>query len=69
MRLGNSTNADDFDYVEFSGKGGRTCPTCQGTGRIAKRMFNILKILGITLFSDLATDFSLKINLKNISYI
>ncbi|CAK8671303.1 unnamed protein product [Clavelina lepadiformis] len=27
---------DDFGYVEFSGKDGRTCPTCHGTGRIAK---------------------------------
>lgn len=27
---------DEFGYVEFNGKGGRTCPTCKGTGRIAK---------------------------------
>uniref|UniRef100_H2Z2P7 Transmembrane protein 106A n=1 Tax=Ciona savignyi TaxID=51511 RepID=H2Z2P7_CIOSA len=28
--------SDEFAYVEFSGKDGRTCPTCKGTGRIAK---------------------------------
>lgn len=27
----------DFGYVEFDGKDGKTCPTCQGTGRISKR--------------------------------
>ncbi|XP_078486570.1 transmembrane protein 106B isoform X1 [Ciona intestinalis] len=30
------TGSDEFAYVEFSGKDGRTCPTCKGTGRIAK---------------------------------
>ena len=28
--------AEEFAYEEFSGRGGRTCPTCQGTGRISK---------------------------------
>nr|CAB3267027.1 transmembrane protein 106B [Phallusia mammillata] len=32
----NDINTEDFSYVEFSGKDGRTCPTCNGTGRIAK---------------------------------
>ena len=31
-----SGGIDEFGYVEFNGKGGRTCPTCKGTGRIAK---------------------------------
>lgn len=27
----------DFGYVEFDGSDGKTCPTCQGTGRISRR--------------------------------
>ena len=30
------TGIDEFGYEEFNVKGGRTCPTCKGTGRIAK---------------------------------
>lgn len=36
---------DAFAYEEFSGRGGRTCPTCHGTGRISKDQENDLVAL------------------------
>nr|XP_039273630.1 transmembrane protein 106B-like [Styela clava] len=34
----NSTPGErDFGYIEFDGSDGKTCPTCQGTGRISRR--------------------------------
>lgn len=32
----NGPGTSDFGYEEFSGKDGKTCPTCKGTGRISK---------------------------------
>lgn len=40
-----SPSLDVFAYEEFSGRDGRTCPTCHGTGRISKDQENDLVAL------------------------
>lgn len=32
----NKHDVSQFPYVEFTGRDGITCPTCQGTGRIPR---------------------------------